>query len=305
MRFGFITGRLFAPEGPGSGGGEGGGGAHPVAATPWAGVTEGAWKIGEAGKETEWWNGIAEEPVRNHIIAKGYKNPTELAMANYSLTQMQRNPGDFISIPGKDAKPEDWDGVYTKLGRPEKPEGYEFKFADGFKADEKMLTFGRTAFHEVGLNGGQAQKLADKWNDFVAQTTQENLEAAQKANTEGIAKLEGTWGTRLNEFKTAGDRVVKALGLSEETMNAIEGGIGAAPLIELLATIGMKSAEGGFVGGGGGGDPSDPANMTKEQANAKITELRGDPAFMKEYEDGKHPGHKAAVDRMNKLYART
>src|SRR5688572_23977637 len=41
-------------------------------------------------------------------------------------------PADqILRLPGKDAKPEDWRGVYTKLGLPEKPEGYEIKAPEG------------------------------------------------------------------------------------------------------------------------------------------------------------------------------
>lgn len=303
--FRFIAGRTFAPEGPGAGdGGAGGGegGAHPAA--PWAAATDGAWKIGEGDKATEWWNAIPEPEAREHVIAKGYKNPAELALANYSLTKLQRTPGDFLPIPGKDAKPEDWDAVYTKLGRPEAPDKYELKFGEGVEVDPTMLDFGKKLFHKAGATPAKAQELADMWNGFVKEQNLKTHEAFVQENNTAVAQLENKWGAQLNEHKAAGERVIKALGLTEDSMAKIEGAVGAAPMIELMAMIGMKSAEGKLVGGQGGGDPNDPASMSKEQAQAKINELNGDGEFQKKYLDGKHPGHAEAVALMAKLFAK-
>jgi hypothetical protein len=86
-------------------------------------------------------------------------------------------------------------------------------------------------------------------------------------------------------------------------VDKIDRALGTAPIVELLATIGKKMGEGSFKGGGSG-DASDPANMTKEQAQAKIAQLNGDTEFQKKYHDRAHPEHQAAVDQMSKLFAR-
>lgn len=306
----FNTGRLFAPDGVGAGGGgDAPGGtppgdvtAHPVVA-PWAATAEGPWKVGEAGKEQEWWNTIPEPEAREHVKVKGYKNPAELALANYSLTKMQRGSSDVISLPPKDADENTLNDFYTKLGRPAKPEDYTIKMPDGVTPDENMLTFGKSMFHKMGATPAQAQRGVDMWNQYVQEQNTKAIEDAQKANAEALTALEATWGAQLNENRAAGERVIRALGLSEAKMEAIEAHIGAAPLVELLAEIGKRSGEGKLLGGAGGGDPNDPANMTKEQAQAKITQLRGDTEFNKAYLDSKHPGHADAVARMAKLYA--
>lgn len=297
--------RGVAREGEG-----GGGGATPVApeggfvpvAAPWAGVTEGPWKLGEAGKEREWWDSIPEDKVREHVKAKGYKTPAELAMGNYSLTKLQTGATDVVNIPGPNATQNDWDAFYHKMGRPATANDYDLKFGEGVQVDDKMVGFGKELFHKMGLSNTKANEAASAWNEFVAKQNADAIEAANKANTEALAKLELEWGADLETNRAAGERVIKAIGLPEDMMNAVEGAIGVAPLVQMLAMIGRKSDEGAFLGGGNRGDPNDPANMTKEQAQSKINELNADNAFQSKYTDKNHPEHKQAVDFMQKLF---
>lgn len=273
----------------------------PVAA-PWAAATEGPWKLGEAGKEREWWDTIPEDKVREHVKAKGYKTPAELAMGNYNLTKMQTGATDVVSIPGPNATQNEIDAFYQKMGRPNAPTDYDLKFGEGVQVDEKMVGFGRELFHKMGLSNTKANEAATAWNEFVAKTNADSLEAANVENTKALAALELSWGADLEANRAAGERVIKAIGLPEDMMNAVEGAIGVAPLVHMLAMIGRKSDEGTLLGGEGNGDPNDPANMTKDQAKAKINELNGDNAFQAKYTDKNHPDHQQAVDFMQKLF---
>lgn len=268
---------------------------------PWAATTDGPWKVGEK----EWWETIPEPEAREHVKAKGYKNPAELALANYSLTKMQRGANDVVNIPGEGATQNDWDAFYTKMGRPATATDYNLTFGENVQVDNKMVEFGKTLFHSMGLNNKQAQAAANSWNEFVAKTNQDSIEAEQQQNAKDMAALETTWGPDLNANKAAGERVMKALGLDEPTMAKIENAIGSATIVDLLARIGRKTDEGSLVfTGGNSGDPNDPGNMTKEQANARITTLQADAEFMKKYTDKNNPGHQEAVDIMLKLFAK-
>lgn len=300
----YLTGQLYAPD-------DGTGNpppsdpppaAHPVAA-PWATI-DGTWNLGEGEAAKPWWDSIAEEPVREHIKAKAYANPAQLAMANYNLTKMQRGADDVLSLPAKDAPPEAWNAFYTKLGRPEAADKYELKFADGVTVDDGMVNFGKNLAFELGLPPDKAQLMADKWNEFAAKANGDNVAATQAANTQAITALEQKWGADLEANRAAGERVMRALNLSEATMDAIQGNIGAAPLIELLAMIGRKSDEGSFINNGKG-DPNNPATMSKDEAQAKINQLNGDPAFQAKYSDKNHAEHTSAVNLMLQLMQRT
>ena len=236
----------------GSGAAGGAGGAHPVPA-PWA-AAEGVWTLGEGDGAQPWYSTIPEEAARQHVEAKAYRNPAELALANYNLTKLQRGDPTVIGLPGEGATPEDWQAFYGKLGRPETPEGYEFKFADGVQADPKMLEWGKTAFHEVGLTPTQAQALADTWNAFAAEQMGAGDTAFAQQNDQELGALETRWGADLQKNKAAGQRVVQALGLSADLLTRVESHIGAAPLVIHGLPAGSYRVDWATPRGSGGAD---------------------------------------------------
>ena len=305
----FMTGQIaYNAEGAGGGGAPGAEGAdataHPVAA-PWAGA-QGMWSIGEGEAAKPWYESIPEPEARAHVQAKAYANPAELALANYNLTKLQRGADDVVALPGADASPEAIKAFQRKLGVPDTPDGYNdtLKFDNGVQVDQKFLDWGKQTFHKHGLTPAQAKGIADECTGIIAQHNAAVLEADKTANDQALAELTTRWGTELEQNRAAGQRAVSSLGLSNELIERVEANIGSAAIVELLAAIGRKSDEGGFLGGQGG-DPNDPSNMSKEQAKAKIAELSGDAEFQKKYTDRNHPSHRDAVQMMEKLFART
>lgn len=275
---------------------------HPVAA-PWASIDT-SWKIGEGEKAVDWWETIGEEKVREHVKAKGYKNPAELAMGNYNLTQLQTGSPNVVALPPENATPEQLNDFYTKLGRPPAADKYDLKFPDGVQTDPQMVEFGKNLAFELGLPPARAQVMADKWNEFAGKANAAAIEQEQVKNTAALAALETQWGADLEPNRAAGERVMKALGLPETTMDAIQKAIGAAPLVELLAKIGRQSDEGGFKSSGKG-DPNNPSTMSPTEAQAKIAALQGDAAFQEKYTNKSHPEHKSSVELMLALTQRT
>lgn len=309
MRFNW-TGQVMREAEGASGGGApdpGAGGAppapaHPVAA-PWEGA-EGVWKIGEGDSAQPWYAAIPEPEARAHVEAKQYATPAELALANYNLTKMQRGADDVVAIPAKDADQSTIDQFYRKLGVPESPQGYELQFGEGVQVDDKMVEFGKNTFHKANLTPQQAQIVSDEWNKMVAEQGAAFAEEDRQQNEQALDELKSRWGAELDRNKAAGQRVVQSLGLSTDLVQRVEGAMGSAAVVELLATIGRKSDEGGFTGGSNT-DPNDPSTMSAQQAQEKITQLRSDPEFEKRYTDKNHPAHQEAVKQIERLFART
>ena len=297
--------RIVTYQVPGEGGAAPAAPAAPAAAptSPWGG-SEGVWSIGEGEAAQPWYSTIPEAEARAHVEAKGYKNPAELALANYSLTKMQRGDPSVIGVPGAEATSEDWNAFYTKLGRPEAATGYDFKFADGVKPADNMVEFARNTFHEAGLTPKQAQMVADRWNTFAGEAAQKNTTSTAETNTTELTALQDKWGAELDKNKAAGQRAVQALGLTNELIERVENQIGSAAIVELLASIGRKSDEGGFTGGASQGDPNNPETMTQPQAAARIASLQGDAEFQKKYTDRNHPGHAEALRMMERLFSK-
>lgn len=300
--------------------GEGGGGAVPPVGTgtppagqapaftpvaaPWAGATDKPWTIGETGRP--WHETIPEDPVRELIAQKSYRTPAELAVAYFNANKIVSNPDGFVELP-REGDQSSFDKFAQKLGRPDSPDKYEFKFGEGVTADENMTKFGKQLAYDLGLPPAMAQKMADRWNEFAKQYGGQAVEAQNAQmradNDKALAALQAQYGDKFNEAVAAGKRTAEALQLDKGTLDTIEKSIGAAPLVDLLARIGMAVGEKGLVPGAGGGT-GDVNSLTPEAAAAKIAQLQGNEDFMKAYTDKNHAQHAEKVKEMEMLYAR-
>lgn len=292
-----------APGGnPGGAGGAPGGdpagaGAAPPAAPalPWQAEEGQPWKVGDKA----WWELIPEDPVREHMGKKAYRTPAELAVAYTNLERLHSGAADVIALPPTEAGDDAWKDVYKRLGALDTPDAYDIKMPDGVDADPKFLELGKNVSHKLGLSPKQAQTLADNWNEFVQQYNADAVEQMRNDNEKALSELKSSWGADLDANLAAGQRVMKAVGLSEADVAAVEANIGSAAVVKMLAMIGRKSDEGGFTGGAGG-DPTTPEGMTQEQAAAAIPTAMADPA----YSNKNDPNHKNVVDKVQRLFAR-
>lgn len=257
--------------------------------------------------QAAWWEGKITEPeVVDFMKAKNYQTPEDAARAAWSANKMMKlEPAVQAFVEGK-ATPEQEAAVYNRLGRPESADKYELKPGDGIQVDESLDKLARGLFHEAGLNQKQADKMYQGWNAQVAKLNEATVAAESAANEAAVAELEKSYGADLTTNKAAGLRVMQSLGLSEQQMDAIQKNIGAAPLIDLMVRIGMKSAEGKFQGSGGqGGDPDNVSGMTKEQAASRIAVLQADTVFQAKLKDMTNPdARKAALNLWEQLHAK-
>lgn len=234
----------------------------------------------------------AYEPM---LTAKGWKSPAEALEGYANLEKLVGT--DKIALPGKDAKPEEWEAVFNKLGRPEKPDGYQFQKPEGFEGyDDAFAGTFRGAAHAAGLSAKQAAALHDWWVGAAkgGATQQAEAEAARVAE---VAKTMDTeWGAAKAEKRELAKRAAKALGATDDGLEAIEKGLGNFAAMKLLAAYGETLKEAPLDGKGSGvGTPA--------EAQAEMARLRGDPEFNKAWTDRSHAGHAEAVRRMTALGA--
>lgn len=293
--------------GTGDSGGGTGAGTDTGGAVPWASVAEGqTWQIGN----TPWYEtAIPDGPARELARAKKYAHPGVMATSYAELERINasRDDSKMIRIPDANAKPEDWNAVYEKLGRPKDVNGYgEVKW--GENADPGMVEFGKSLAFKLGLSPKAVEGImVTEWNNFVNKANTAAAEKLQQDGAAAVATIRSEWKGDFDANIARGKQVLTALGnagFGEADMAAVEQHIGIAPVIKLLATIGKLSGEGKFMDGTGGGTPTDPSVMTSEQAKAEITRLTGDANFQKTFLGRTEPGHAEAVARMEKLYAK-
>lgn len=184
-------------------------------------------------------------------------------------------PADqLLRLPGKDAKPEDWMQVWGRLGRPEKPDGYEIKAPDGDAGE-----FLRTAtgwFHEIGVPKGMARALAGKWNEYVGAQQEADVGRWNQRFDKEHGDLKGEWkGEDYNKNIDLSKRVMKAMGLSQQDLQAVERALGPKQFHMAFARFGGMVGEHRFVGGEG----DKQFAMSSEGAKTRLAELQKDAAF--------------------------
>ena len=291
------------PGGQGGEGGQGGGGQQPAA--PWSSVGEGQiWTIGDK----PWYEtAVPEGPARELMRSKRYANPAIVANSYYELDRINasRDDSKMIRIPDPDAKAEDWNAVYEKLGRPKDPAGYnEVKW--GNDADPGMVDFGKSLAFKLGLSPKAVESImVTEWNNFVTKMNQTGVQQQEQTNNQALAEIKATWKGDYAANLARGQQVLQALdkaGFSDADLASVEKAVGIPAVVKLLATIGKLSGEGNLMSTGGGGGQTDPASMTPEQAKSEITRLTADKDFQKTYMGEHEPGHKDAVTRMEVLY---
>lgn len=263
------------PGNPGDGGQPGG--TQPPAAFDWTAA------LGDQAK--------TYEPV---LQAKGWKGPADV-LAGY--VNLEKALGaDKVVLPKPDAKPEEWDGVWKKLGRPDAPDGYEFKKPDGFDgySDEFAGKF-RGIVHNAGLNKSQAAALHDWWVGEAQGFAGQSAEAEAARQAEVNKAIETEWGTAKAEKLEAAARALKALGASDEALASIEKAVGSFGGLKLLAIAGEAMREGQLHGKANG-----PGLEAAKSELAGIEAQMADPksALMDKW----HPDHKRVIARRTELY---
>ncbi|MDR1684870.1 MAG: hypothetical protein LBR82_00235 [Desulfovibrio sp.] len=139
---------------------------------------------------------------------------------------------------------------------PDKPEGYEIKFAEETQVDEAMLSTFKATAHELGLSQGQSQKLASMYEAQVGRLQ----EAAVKAQQAALGKVQLEWEAKIKADKDFAQKhnnamlALRRYGSPELTAVMDQTRIGSFPaFFDFVAAVGGALAEPGFKGSGTGG----------------------------------------------------
>lgn len=158
---------------------------------------------------------------------------------------------EALTMPGKDATPEQWAEFYAKIGRPDTPEAYELPVPEG--DDGAFAKEMAPILHKHGITADQAKGLANDWNAMVA-AQQQQAQAAQEAaaqaahiqNTAEAAELKTAWGQNFDANMHFAKQAVQQFlpkDKAADTISALESKLGYKGTIEFLHNIGKGLAE--------------------------------------------------------------
>lgn len=237
----------------------------------------------------DWRTGLSDDLKADKSL-ESFKSVGDLAK---SYTETKKMVGNAIHIPKPDAPKEVWDAYRAKLGRPDSPDKYEFKYAEGQTPFDKPIEDKlRTISHRLGHDGQQAQGLSEAWRELQAETA--------AAREQGIAELKKEWGGKFDTNLSLAQKAIKALGDDKLIAYLNASKLGDDPmLVRAFAKYGESMTEGPLVMGDGNQDATDAQSI-----QTKIDEIRRNPKHAHNDPTASREARAAAIAEMSRLYQR-
>lgn len=204
---------------------------------------------------------------------------------------------DKIPVPNKFATDEDWQAVYSKLGRPENPDAYEFNLKENSNIDENALKGFKETAHKNGLLPKQAEAIMNFYNDMTQNYIEDLNSKSEQGRINAEQTLKKEWGAafdnKVQQASTIANKYINDdfahLTLSDGTK------IGDHPdFIKAFANIANDLGEDKLVAAQG------PQYMTPAEIDKQIASLQQEGSA---YWNKNHPGHALAVQEVQDLLA--
>lgn len=278
------TGTPAAPAGqPGTPAGTGDGNNPPA---PGASST---------GTGTQDWRSTLPPELQEDASIKKYSDVSSLARAYVSAQKLIG--ADKISVPGKHATPEDWKNVYTKLGLPSDVKEYKVELDKDTKVTPEFLQAFLPEAHSMNLLPQQAKGVLswlEKYNVENYGKAKQQMEQRVASELDGLKK---EWGAAYDKKFSYAAAVAKEAGQDFMAYLDETGAGNDVRMIKFLNSLGEKMFKEGEIVEGAS---STSNSMTPAQAQEEINKMMGDRNSP--YFDKSHPGHRAAVDEMQRLF---
>jgi hypothetical protein len=184
-----------------------------------------------AGESELGWRAALPDDLKNHDFVKSFTKPGD-AIRDY--VRVKQESASYIKPLTEQSTPEEKAAFYTKLGRPESPDKYDFKRPEGIPdnaySPELEAEFRKFVF-EKGLSKQAATDIYNWYNEKVkgsisAMSAKEasDAETTRQATEAAVDKLRGEW--KGDAFDTNKAIAVKAFKLftkgNEEAARIVE-----------------------------------------------------------------------------------
>ncbi len=241
--------------------------------------TPGAVPKGEPSK----WTDSFDPELKDYVTQKGFQEPKAVLESYRNLEKLRGVPQDrLLKLPDT---PDDkaWNDVFTKLGKPATPEGYDLKPKD--PQDPSFTNWAKDAFHKLNLTTEQGKALVKQFDAFQEQGRVEAQEKYTAEVQEQTGKLRKEWGAAFNQNVNRARQAYRQFGIPDAAIDTLEKSIGFDGVMKMFHQLGTSVGEHTFINGDGGAGFQD-AVLTPDQANARIKALKQDPEWASKYLKG-------------------
>ncbi len=242
-----------------------------------------------------------EPEARGFAENKGWKEPGDVVSGYRSLEHLTGVPQEqLIRMPTDSTDPEQMSEFHRRLGRPDTPDGYTLPKVELTEGQHDLQPAFRTFAHAAGISQKHAEATFKWYTEHTGGLEEQALQAKEVMEELVDRELKTEWGAEHDANRGHSIRAAKVLGLDDDFMDSLYDSAGKKTMIKGLARIGRAIAEHKFA------DDDLPATdapygVTPDAANRQIAELYGNKEFLLPFQDRQHPGHVAAVQRMEDL----
>jgi len=231
------------------------------------------------------------EDLRNEPSLRNFTDPGSLAK---SYVHAQRMIGaDKIPLPGKSATDDEWRAVYSRLGAPEDPSGYDISFNSASMGEGEVESL-KSALHQAGLTNRQAQAFAEYLDSSYTEGMQQRETAVEEARYEGEQQLRQEFGKafeqKLERAQMAANTLLGGTEIFDEITLSDGRMLGDHPeVVRMFASLADQIGEDSLEG------KTSEMIMTPDEASRQITEMTGRDS---PYWDKMHPEHDNYVNQV-------
>lgn len=209
-------------------------------------TTEGGAGAGSAAPASNWYDSFKPE-LQTYVKEKQFKDPSVLAESYRQLeSTIGVPPEHIIRLPKSFDDAESMGKIYDRLGRPSKPEEYDFEMPKE-NANEDFAKWARAEFHKQGFSKKQAAELVKAWNGFASSSMKAQMDAAKAAYETEQAALKKEWGAAYEQNVSTTTTAANKLGIAKEEMDALGEALGYTKAMKFLHSLAGKVGEGEFI----------------------------------------------------------
>ena len=241
------------------------------------------------------WKSSISEEFRNDPNIEKFTEIDALAKSYINATRMIGQ--DKVAVPNKNSTEDQWNEVYSKLGRPETADKYALNIeSEAVAMDEGAIKSFAEQSHKLGLNNTQAQGILEFYKNNMESNMQRATVDTETAQAQAETELRAEWG------KDFDSNVSKASALAKANMNPeildlqMQDGtrIGDHPeIIKGFAKIASMLSEDKLVS-----TESESVNSMKD-LQSEISAITNDTTGP--YWNDKHPDHAKMVQQVYTL----
>ena len=158
------------------------------------------------------WKSSISEEFRNDPNIEKFTEIDALAKSYINATRMIGQ--DKVAVPNKNSTEDQWNEVYSKLGRPESADKYALNIeSEAVAMDEGAIKSFAEQSHKLGLNNTQAQGILEFYKNNMESNMQRATVDTETAQAQAETELRAEWG------KDFDSNVSKASALAKANMN--------------------------------------------------------------------------------------